>query len=113
MHREVLGVTDPRVLVDHRDGYGLNNVRKNLRRASNQQNSWNHKPHPRRKRPAERHSEYAGVSWYANRWRARITIDGQTRHLGRFASEIEAAAAYNEAACELFGEFARLNEIPA
>jgi hypothetical protein len=30
MHRMILGVTDPLVIVDHRDGFGLNNRRYNL-----------------------------------------------------------------------------------
>src|SRR4051794_16550025 len=42
LHRLILGVLGKRgVLVDHRDGDGLNNVRLNLRLASAQQNSRN------------------------------------------------------------------------
>ena len=48
---------------------------------------------------------------FRNKWRARITINGKTMHLGLFASAIEAARAYNEKAKELFGDFANLNEV--
>ena len=43
------------------------------------------------------------------KWRAKITIFGVRRHIGRFDDEVEAAQAYDEAALENFGEFARLN----
>ena len=38
MHRVLLGVTDPRVEVDHRDNDGLNNRLKNLRPCTHKQN---------------------------------------------------------------------------
>ena len=36
-------------------------------------------------------------------------MDGKNRSLGRFRDELAAAEAYDEAARELFGEYARLN----
>lgn len=47
--------------------------------------------------PRRRHatSRQAGVDWHARggKWRARVRINGQDRHLGLFATEEEAAAA--------------------
>ena len=55
-------------------------------------------------------SMYKGV-WKETAWRAGIKHDAKTIHLGSFKTEEEAARAYNEKALELFGEFAKLNEI--
>jgi hypothetical protein len=40
---------------------------------------------------------------------ARIYIGGKRRYLGLFVLEVDAALAYDEAARELYGEFAALN----
>lgn len=59
-------------------------------------------------------SKYKGVCWFKTRekWVARIMINGKTKHLGYFLDELDAALAYNEAAKELFGEYAHINDIP-
>ena len=90
--------------VDHVDCDGLNNRRSNLRPATQQENLYN-----TRKR-AGTTSRFKGVSLHGpGRWRAAIQLDGAKRHLGLYRSEIAAAAAYDIAACALFGDFARLN----
>jgi hypothetical protein len=43
------------------------------------------------------------------KWRAQIEVDGQHISLGLFLSEVDAAAAYNKAAREHFGEMAYQN----
>jgi hypothetical protein len=43
------------------------------------------------------------------KWEARIWTGSRDRHLGYFRSLEEAAAAYDKAALEQWGEFARLN----
>lgn len=107
LHRLILGLTDPKIQGDHRDGNGLNNTRQNLRAATHSQNSWNSK------RRSGGTSQYRGVSWDAERakWIASISReDGKGRkHLGRFDNETDAAHAYDTAASSRYGEFARAN----
>lgn len=60
-------------------------------------------------------SKFKGVSKIkeakSKKWRAYITLSKKQKHLGTFETETQAAKAYNEAAKELFGEYAKLNEI--
>jgi hypothetical protein len=104
MHRVLLGVECPKE-VDHRDGNGINNQRYNLRACTRSQNCGNARHRPGGTSP------WRGVSWSTERkkWLAVIFKDGKRRQLGRFKHEYNAAQAYNFAAEELFGEFARLN----
>jgi hypothetical protein len=56
-------------------------------------------------------SNFKGVSWFErdNKWSARIGIGGKRIHLGLFENILDAARAYDKAAREQFGEFARTN----
>lgn len=111
LHRVILGVSDRRTFVDHKDRDGLNNLRSNLRSCSHQQNLRN-----QHRKPGGKTSRFKGVYWSASdgRWRARIDAgDKQKKSLGYFKNEVDAAIAYNKAAASLFGEFARLNEVAA
>jgi AP2-like factor, euAP2 lineage len=58
-----------------------------------------------------RTSIYKGVYRHAARkkWMAVIISNGRSHWLGQFESEEDAARAYDQAAKELFGEFAYLN----
>lgn len=107
MHREILGLKPGDPGVDHRDGNGLNNRRKNLRLASHEQNGMN------RRRNKNGTSRFKGVYWEKNhrKWHVRIKFGGKYVHIGYFDSEEDAARAYDEKAKELFGEFARLNKV--
>jgi hypothetical protein len=104
MHRLLLDAPKG-LLVDHADGDGLNNTRGNIRLASESQNGANSKISDGFT------SRYKGVQRHKlnGRWRATICVNRVRNHLGYFASEVDAARAYDEAARELFGEFARLN----
>ncbi len=105
LHRFVLGVDDA-VLVDHRNLDTLDCRRENLRRATHSQNGCNHA----KKRYTEgTSSKFKGVDLHGGRWRAQIAKDGVRTHLGLFDSEEDAAIAYDAAARDLHGEFARLN----
>lgn len=102
MHREILGLKNPYQYGDHKDGDGLNNQRSNIRKCSNAQNQMN---------CSARKKGYKGVHAHGKKWRAYIKKNQKSMNLGTFNTEIEAAKAYNEAATQLFGEFARLNTL--
>lgn len=106
LHREVLGVSDRRVLTDHINGNGLDNRRENLRRASKAENARNRPQHHPRNA-----SGYRGVSWDAarQRWVAMFWVAGHQRSLGRHDTAEAAALAYDAAAREHYGEYATLN----
>lgn len=107
MHRQILGVTDSKIHVDHIDHDCLNNQRSNLRSCTNSQNLMNTR---KRKNGT---SKYKGVSWFKrdSNWRAQITIRGKNTSIGYYSNQETAALAYNEAARLHFGEFACLNVI--
>ena len=110
MHRVILARIVGRDLArseqtDHMDDDGLNNRRRNIRVATAKQNMAN---------IASRHgssSRYLGVGWNKNagKWNTRCRIDGRNTHIGLFSDEEDAARAYDRAARESHGEFARLN----
>lgn len=106
MHRLILGLTDSSICADHKDGNGLNNQRENLRLATRSQNAAN----ILRKAKS---SKYNGVCWHKsnNKWAAQLKKNGKVYSLGCFKNEEDAAKAYNEAAIQFHGEFARLNKI--
>jgi hypothetical protein len=54
-------------------------------------------------------SDYKGVTWDRNKWKARVSYKGVTYDLGRFEDKIKAAQAYDRKARELDPEFAFLN----
>jgi hypothetical protein len=105
MHRFILGITDPQIIIDHKDRNGLNNQKDNLRIATPSQSSINRKY-------SHGSSKYVGVSKNkeSNKWVASIKKDGVRTHIGMFEKEEDAAIAYNKKAVELHGDFANLNQ---
>jgi len=99
LHEFLLGTK----LVDHADGDRLNNRRENLRKATHAQNQQN------TKLSKANTSGFKGVTFRAGRWGAGIRANGTFTYLGRFTTKEEAARAYDAAARQLHGEFARLN----
>jgi hypothetical protein len=107
MGRVILGMKrgDPQQ-ADHKDGNGLNNRRSNLRVVTRSQNAMN------RRKPAHgTTSQYKGVHFIEKPYLAYIFVKRKRVHLGYFATEREAALAYNRAAMKYHGEFAYLNKI--
>ncbi len=79
---------------------------KNLRTANHSQNQQN-------SISTKGTSKHKGVSWSkkVGRWVAQIKKNYKTYWLGYFDDEADAAAAYNQKAKEMFGEYARLNDV--
>jgi hypothetical protein len=104
MHREIIAAPTG-MLVDHRDGYGLNNQEFNIRAASDTENCRN------RCISSRNTSGFKGVSWHARtkKWVASIRVLGELQYLGLFSCREKAALAYDAAARKYFGEFAVLN----
>lgn len=94
------------LFVDHKNGDKLDNRKVNLRTATREQNIANTSK-------AWGKSDYRGVSWHKgeNRWHSRISYYGQRIWIGSFATELEAAKAYNDKAVELWDDFAGLNPV--
>jgi hypothetical protein len=104
MHRLILNAPKG-IQVDHKNGNGLDNRRRNLRLCTNQENHMNEQKHKRAS------SRYKSVCFckQTERWSANIMRDGKRVWLGRHDTEEEAALTYDKAAKEIFGQFANLN----
>lgn len=109
MHKEILP-TDGDLDIDHRHHYDksdllVDNRRANLRVGTRMQNMQN--ADIRR----DNQSGFKGVTWDASRgkWAASLMINYKRKALGRYSDKIEAAKAYDRAALEHFGEFAKTN----
>lgn len=105
MHRAILGLSDSKIIADHRDGNGLNNQRENLRACTDGENKKN------KVRYSNNTSGFKGVYFNKSqsKFQAYISVNGKIKHLGLFTTAIEAAKAYDAAAAIHHGEFARPN----
>jgi hypothetical protein len=106
MHRFIVRATDPTIHVEHKDRDGLNNQRDNLRKCVGGENEAN-----KTKRLGAFTSKFKGVYWdkQCSAFRAKIVIRGRKIYCGKFADEVQAALAYDEAARKYFGMFALCN----
>lgn len=107
LHRSLVNAPKG-MCVDHINGDTLDNRRENLRVCTWAQNSLN-----RAKHKHAIHSIYKGVGFEngssPRKWSARVHFNGVRKRVGRYATEIEAAKAYDKFALIAYGEFAKLN----
>jgi hypothetical protein len=95
----------PQNHIDHINHQTDDNRIENLRDVTGSQNQWNGSIR------SGTTSQYKGVCWdkASNKWKAYIRINGKRTHLGYFEIEIDTARAYDRAALEHFGMYAKLN----
>lgn len=107
LHQLVMNAKQTNLQIDHKNTNGLDNRIENLRYCTHAQNAMN------RRAKIFTISKYKGVCYSKKHkcYRVRISIYKKRIHLGYFINETDAAIAYNNAAIEYFGEFARINFI--
>ncbi|WP_338433251.1 HNH endonuclease [Clostridium tyrobutyricum] len=106
LHRIITGASKAEI-VDHIDGNVKNNTLYNLRICKKQQNEFNTKIR------SDNTTGFKGVSYdkRRNKYRSYIVYYGKQISLGQYKYKLDAAKAYNRKALELFGKFARLNDL--
>ena len=109
LHRYILGLTDNTMLVKHKNGNTLDNRRENLEIITKSES----RIRSRKKSTSVNKSKFRGV-WHDSRrkdsakaWRVNIG----NKYVGSFATEEEAAKAWNTAALAMYGDDAQLNKI--
>lgn len=103
VHRLVMGVTDPKIEVDHIDNDGLNCRKSNLRLCTHLQN------HLNKGKRKDSKQKYKCIEYRYGKYRPYININGKRTVLGLFDSPEEAAKIYDKKAVEIHGEFANTN----
>jgi len=104
LHRRILPPI-PGYEVDHKDGNGLNNTRKNLRYLTHSQNIHN------RDKQKNNTTGYIGVRYSisAQGYQSSTQIDGKRTYHGTFKTAIEAAVARDEFVKKHLPGIAKLN----
>lgn len=103
LSRLVMGVSDPKTFVNFKDQNPLNCRKSNLRIATPAQSTRT------RGILGSSRNRYKGVYQVGGYFGARISVNRRCNRLGVFDTEEQAAAAYDDAARELHGVFARPN----
>lgn len=93
------------LVVDHINGNTLDNRLENLRICTTAENVRN------RVKPRNSTNSYKGVRNRCGNYEASIGSGDTHKYLGTYKTEEDAAIAYNIAATELYGVFARLNGV--
>lgn len=105
LHQLLMGPAPEGKVIDHINGDGMDNRQENLRFCTHSENHANEG----KRRGGSSVFKGVGFDKERNKWYAKLTTDGETLNMGRFDSEVEAAMAYDRAAVDVFGSFARTN----
>lgn len=110
LHRFIMNAKKGQI-IDHINNNGLDNRKCNLRFVTPAQSMWNTK----RKKKSNATSKFEGVCRPSsgnlkNPYFAKISINGQTKNLGSFATEKEAHDIYEKEAKRIKGEYRRKEE---
>lgn len=108
MHREIIGVTDSSVCVDHINRNPLDNRRCNLRLATKSENGRNR---PRQKNGTNIYKcIYRTAPSYKRPYFVQIKVHGKPKYYGAFDTLDEALDRYNSIVADVHGEFAFFQE---
>lgn len=101
MHRYILNLDEPNIIVDHIDGNKLDNRKSNLRICKPFENARNVRMRKRNK------VGYLGISYTAEgKYRARIMVNRKEIRLGNYEKIEDALEARRKAEIKYFGQFA-------
>ena len=106
LHRVIMGITDPKVQVDHVDMNSLNNCRLNLRVATHSENRCNQIAYSNSK------TGIKDIYWHKreNKYRVQIKINGKQKQYGSFNTIQEAVVRRDELLPLLHKEFANTKD---
>jgi len=92
VYQTFIGALVEGLVIDHINNIPTQNNTENLQQISQRANV------VRGGCTKNRSSKYVGVGWFppANKWVAKISINGKRKHLGLFECELEAAQAYQQ-----------------
>jgi hypothetical protein len=102
LHRFIMNYTGE-LIIDHKNNNKLDNRKENLRIATYEQNAQN------QSKRINTTSQYLGVNFESNKWKASITIEKKYKYLGTFINEIDAAKARDKYIKDNNLEFFKLN----
>lgn len=96
LHRVLLGITDPNIIVDHKDNNGLNNTRDNLRPTNKVGNALNMRVNINKKSGLPKGIYKGKPNNGKPRYRAIVQIDKVNYHLGTYDTIEQAQEAYDK-----------------